>query len=102
MTMGLQVWDEQGRLMINQSTVMGRVIGMIDASAARGSAYVPGLDQGAPFAIPILQQGSNGFVQFGTNTYPDCTFTGNTVSWTRQAYPLGVPLAACKLILGVR
>lgn len=102
MTMGLQTWDEQGRPMIDVSTVMGRVIGVVDANSASGSVNVPGLDQGAPFAIPILAQGGNGSQQFGTNTYPNCTFSGNTVSWTRQAYPVGVPLAPCKLVLGVR
>lgn len=102
MTMGLQVWDEQGRLMIDVSTVMGRLIGVIDANTASGSAYVPGLDQGTPFAIPMLAQGSNAAAQFGTNTFPNCTFNGNTVSWTRMVYPFGTPLLACKLVLGVR
>lgn len=102
MTMGLQVWDAQGRLIIDQSTVMGRVIGIIDANASSGSAYVAGLDQGTPFAIPMLQQDAQNGPTFGTNTYPDCSFSGNTVSWTRQARPSGVPLAPCKLLLGVR
>jgi hypothetical protein len=100
MTVGLQVWDEQGRLMIDQTTVLGRLVGIIDANTASGSAYVAGLDQGVPFAIPMLQQDSA--AHYGTNTYPNCTFNGNVVSWTRQAYPTGVALAACKLLLGVR
>jgi hypothetical protein len=99
MTVGLQVWDASGNLIIDQSTVLGRVIAIIDANTSSGSVSVPGLDQGTPFAIPMLQQG--GASETPTNTYPDCTFSGTVVSWTRQAYPSGTALAACKLLLGV-
>jgi hypothetical protein len=100
MAYGLQTWDANGNLLIDTSTIIGRIIGVIDASAASGSATVAGLDQGTPFAIPQLYQGTA--QDYGTNTYPDCTFSGNTVSWTRQSYPSGVGLAPCNLILGVR
>jgi len=100
MAAGLQVWDASGNLILDTSTIVGRIIGIIDASASSGSATVAGLDQGTPFAIPQLTQSSS--VLYGTNTYPNCTFSGTTVSWTRDTWPGGITLQPCNLILGVR
>lgn len=100
MPAGLQVWDEAGNLIIDTSTFMGRLIASIDASAMSGTATVPGLDQGIPFAIPILDVGS-GVQTYATVSMPQVTFSGNSVSWTRQT-PASGGAPACQLILGVR
>ncbi len=101
MNAGLQLWDEDGNLMFDSSTIVGRFIAVINASGATGSATVPGLDQGIPFAVPQLGLTSLG-VLINTNSYPICTFDGNLISWTRHAYPTGTALPDCMLILGVR
>lgn len=101
MGIGLEVFDAQGNSIFNTTSIVGRLIGVIDASAASGSAVVPGLDQGTPFAIPQLLQASVN-ANINTNSYPICTFNGNTVSWVRHAYPTYTALPGCNLILGVR
>ena len=101
MAAGMQVWDAQGNIIFDTTSIVGRVIGVIDASATSGSAVVVGLDQGTPFAIPQLQKNTLSIL-INTDSYPVCTFSGNTVSWTRYSYPVGVQLTSCNLILGVR
>lgn len=96
---GLEIYDPAGVLMMNAATLVGRLIGIIDCNTASGSAYVAGLDQGVPFAIPMIQLASA--YNYGTNSYPDCTYGGNTVYWTRQE-TAGLAMPPCKLILGVR
>lgn len=103
MPAGLQVWDGSGNIMLDTSTIIGRTLGIIDASASSGSANVPGLDQGTPFAIPLLGQNAYPTTpQYDALTIPRCTFSGTTVSWVRQAIPTGYSTPSCKLVLGVR
>lgn len=99
MPAGLQVFNDDGSILLDTSYVIGRLLGVIDCNSASGSAYMAGLDQGIPFAVPMIQISTA--YNYGTNSYPNCTFSGNTVSWTRQtAAALNLP--PCKLILGVR
>lgn len=101
MKAGLQVWDKNGVLLIDTSTIMGRFIAMIPANTQTGSADVVGLDQGIPFAVPILAGTSNSGT-FNTGTYPICTFSGTVVTWERKRYTSEHALPNCYLILGVR
>lgn len=96
---GLEIYDPAGVRMMDASTLVGRLIGIIDCNTASGSAVVPGLDQGIPFVIPMIQLAST--YVYGTHSYPSCTFGGNTVFWTRQEVA-ALALPPCKLILGVR
>lgn len=100
MPAGLQVWDTDGVLQIDTSSYIGRLIGTIDASAATGSTSLAGLDSGLPFAIPVTQQIDGQYS--GMESIPVCTFSGNTVTWTRQSPPTGYSMPSCTLILGVR
>lgn len=100
---GLQTWDENGNILIDTTTVVGRTLGVIDASAASGSATVVGLDQGTPFAVPLIQGGGNSYYYvYDALTIPRCTFSGTTVSWVRQAPPIGYGTPSCSLLLGVQ
>lgn len=100
MPAGLQIWDEAGNFILDTTSIVGRLIGTIDASAMSGSVNVVGLDQGTPFAIPIMDVGS-GAQTYSTISLPIVTFSGSTVSWTRQGIASGTPVS-CQLILGVR
>lgn len=110
MEAGLQAFDPvTGATNMDISTIVGRLIATIDASAMGGSVAVAGLDQGIPFAIPIMDStygdhwSEAGRYSCPTITLPVCTFSGNVVSWTRQAMPANTVAApACQLILGVR
>jgi hypothetical protein len=99
MSAGLQVFNGDGSLLLDTSHYIGRLLGVIDCNSASGSAYVTGLDQGIPFAVPMIQMTTA--YNYGTNSYPDCSFSGNTVFWTRQT-AAALSLPPCKLILGVR
>lgn len=101
MPAGLQVWLPDGTQVIDTSTYIGRTLATVDASAISGSVVVPGLDQGIAFAIPILHS-SAGNITVGAVTIPLCSFSGTTLSWTRQAPPAGYALPGCTLITGVR
>lgn len=101
MPAGLQVWLPDGTQVIDTSTYIGRTLVTVDASAISGSVVVPGLDQGIPFAIPVLHSNA-GNITVGAVTIPQCTFSGTTLSWTRQAPPTGYALPGCTLIMGVR
>lgn len=100
MGFGLEIYDPAGVKMMDASTLVGRLIAIIDCNTASGSAVVTGLDQGVPFGIPMVQLAPS--YPSGTHSYPDCTYSGNTVSWTRQTIPGGPSLPPCKLVLGVR
>lgn len=101
MPAGLQVWLPDGTLVIDTSTYLGRTLAVIDASAISGSVSVAGVDQGIPFAIPVLHS-TGGNITVGAVTIPQCTFSGSTMSWIRQAPPTGYVMPGCTLILGVR
>lgn len=99
MPAGLQVWDASGNSIIDTTTFIGRLIGSIDASAMSGSTNVTGLDQGIPFAVPIMNSGTTAST-YSTVSIPRVTFSGNNVSWVRQSPATGgVPNVT--LILGV-
>lgn len=98
---GLQVFDSGGNVVMDISTIVGRQIAIIDASAISGSMSIAGLSDGTPFAIPILNT-AGGVTGYGAITAPVVTFSGNTVSWTRQNYPfVGATIPSCQLLLGV-
>lgn len=101
MPAGLQVWLPDGTQVIDTSTYIGRTLVVVDASAINGSVTVAGLDQGIPFAIPVLHSDS-GNITVGAVTIPQCTFSGTTLTWTRQAPPVGYIMPGCTLIMGVR
>lgn len=99
MLAGLQIWNENSVSILDTTTFVGRLISIIDASAASGSVSFTNVT-GILFAIPILDTGS------GTQTYssvslPIVTINGYTISWTRQA-PASGSTPTCQLIIGVR
>lgn len=98
MAEGLQVWDEQGRLILDATDRLGRVVGSVLTGGASGSLVSSGMDYGQPWYALILEPGqsegytsSNGVVT--VRKRPTITISGRNISWTT-----GVP---CRLIYGV-
>lgn len=100
MAQGLQIWDSSGRSILDTTTFVGRILAIVEiGTALSGSTSISGLELGNPFAIPMMDNGS-GSSTYGTVAYPRVTFSGNTMSWQRQATSQGaVPNA--RLIVGV-
>lgn len=77
MPQGFQSFSAAGGLEVDLSTRINRLLGYVDSGAA-GSLVEPGLAQGTPFYIPVLDQ--NGLM-YPVN-FPPISFSGTTVSWS--------------------
>ncbi|MCE0495775.1 hypothetical protein [Vibrio salinus] len=91
MPAGLQVFTSSGLKILDTSSLIGRQIGSftVPANSVSGAVTVVGLDQGIPFVIPQVSGGTTG-VFLGTQVVnaifvPKCTFSGTTVSWSRNS-----------------
>lgn len=85
MTAGLQVWDASGNLMVDTSTLMGRIFGSVTIqSGDSGSLVDENLLTGVPFAIPCAQflDGYDPFEWDPGISNPVITFSGNTMFWS--------------------
>jgi len=93
MPQGLQVFDDQGRILVDLGDWLGRLAGStaVTASAA-GSVKNVLLQSGTPFFIwiPATEEAVT-----GATLMPRVTFSGSTMSWT------SVPVSGT-LIYGVR
>lgn len=105
MSAGLQVFDSSGKLVLDSSSYIGRFISIINASASRGSASVPGIVGKEPFWSCIVysrnQSGTNSVIS-SIQTAPYVTFSGSTVSWTRSSPPKGFVLNTAYIIVGIK
>ena len=93
MPQGLQVWDDQGRLLVDLGDWLGRLAGSAAVAAnTAGSTTSVLLQSGTPFFvwIPSTEEGV-----IGSTTMPSVTFSGSTMSWS------SVPVSGT-LIYGVR
>lgn len=76
MPQGLQIWDASGNLIFDTNTAAGRVLGIVNVTAAAaGSTTNAGLTTGTPFW----------YFQTTTTQYfskvPTITVSGTTLSW---------------------
>ena len=93
MPQGLQVWDDQGRLLVDLGDWLGRLAGSAAVAAnTAGSTTNILLQSGTPFFvwIPSTEEAVT-----GPTTMPSVTFSGSTMSWS------SVPVSGT-LIYGVR
>jgi hypothetical protein len=93
MPQGLQVWDDQGRLLVDLGDWLGRLAGSAAVTInTAGSITNVLLQSGTPFFVwvPATEEAVT-----GATTMPSVTFSGSTMSWS------SVPVSGT-LIYGVR
>ncbi len=93
MPQGLQVWDDQGRLLVDLGDWLGRLAGSAAVTInTAGSITNVLLQSGTPFFvwIPATEEAVTGATKM-----PSVTFSGSTMSWS------SVPVSGT-LIYGVR
>lgn len=93
MPQGLQVWDDQGRVLVDLGDWLGRLAGSTPVTAnTAGSITNALLQNGTPFFVwvPSTEEAVT-----GATTMPSVTFSGSTMSWS------SVPVSGT-LIYGVR
>lgn len=93
MPQGLQVFDDQGRILVDLGDWLGRLAGSAAVTAnTAGSTTNVLLQSGTPFFvwIPTTEEAVT-----GATTMPNVTFSGSTMSWS-PSYASGT------LIYGVR
>lgn len=90
MAQGMQIYDNSGDLLIDTSTFIGNVINSITVSTGSGSITNSLLSNGTPFAFcSIPSTGTTPFADGteSTPTWPEITFSGDTMSWTKVDDP---------------
>jgi|LakMenEpi03Aug12_release.lakeMendotaPanAssembly.Ray.scaffolds.fasta_scaffold421693_2 hypothetical protein len=93
MPQGLQIWDDQGRLLVDLGDWLGRLAGSAAVTInTAGSTTNSLLQSGTPFFVwvPSTEEAVT-----GPTTMPSVTFSGSTMSWS------SVPVSGT-LIYGVR
>jgi hypothetical protein len=76
----MQCWDEQGRLTVDFTTRLARVLGFRRLDGTAGSLMDTNLTQGEAFVV--FQQETVFNHISGDTTLPTITVSGNTISWT--------------------
>lgn len=78
------MWDEQGRLILDVTDRMGRVVGSVKTGSSSGSLVDSGFSYGEPWFMIVLEPGQyEGWTPGGSTQWrPAVTISGNTLSWT--------------------
>lgn len=90
MPQGLQVWNADGSIKLDTSTLLGRIFGSINVPAGLSGGVISReeFSQGQPFLVSIFGFGdfsAAGFVSVGPAfSQPNFTVSGNTVTWSRS------------------
>lgn len=79
MPAGMQVWDAFGRLVVDFTTRLPRVLGSVSINQA-GSLSDGNLSQGTPFVI--FQQAGVWYHISGDTALPQFIISGTTISWS--------------------
>lgn len=91
MPVGLQVIDEDGNVIVDTSTRLGRILGVTTIGASSGTVVDSGFLQGTPFwvAIPL----ATGDVVFG----PAISVSGSTLTYDFE----GRTVTSHRLVYGI-
>lgn len=105
MPQGLQVFNADGTVKVDTSTLLGRIFGSVQVAAGQASGSVSNeqLSQGQPFMIGLLGLGAfNGSVLSGP-AFSQVSYvrTGNTLTWSRSTNTDETGLPAGTLYYGV-
>ncbi|RKT24449.1 hypothetical protein B0G69_0116 [Paraburkholderia sp. RAU2J] len=80
MPAGMQCWDAQGRLTVDFTTRLPRVLGFRNLDGNPGSLFDANLSQGEPFVI--FQQAGVWYHISGDTCLPTFAISGDTISWS--------------------
>ena len=103
MPAGFQTWDASGNLIVDTTTLLGRIIGSVSIVGTSGSITDARFANGTPFAFPVMGY-SNAFSAFSldaSRSAPAVSFSGTTLNWTRGAEGAGAEVPSCTLYYGV-
>ena len=104
MSAGLQVFNDNGVLHMDSSTIIGRLLTIVDTTAKSGSITISGVQPGDKlFGVPL--NGINGAPAERASVMaaaPYLIFNGSTMSWTRDPSLSGYAMTTCYTIVGVR
>lgn len=81
MPTGIQIWDAQGRLVVDYTTRMSQSLGTLSLgdNHAAGSMTVPEFARGRPFVVVVSQQKFKG--DGNVRKVPQAFASGTTLSW---------------------
>ncbi|NIF28323.1 hypothetical protein F3J44_18300 [Pantoea sp. Tr-811] len=80
MPQGLQVWDAQGRLILDVTDRLSRILGQVATGSAAGAIAVPEFAAGYGTPWAFVQQRNASANQFGKRC-ARVTISGTTLSW---------------------
>lgn len=87
MTTGLQVFDATGKITLDATKRIGKVVAYFESGITNSSRVVPELqDAGTPFVF--ITSDADYFTE--NFAYPDVQITGNEVSWKFTDYQIPV------------
>lgn len=75
MPQGIQVWDESGNLIFDQGSSLGVLCGSATTTDTPGESISVSLPPGKFFYIPVLPNGSMGYI-------PDITYSNGRITWS--------------------
>lgn len=101
---GLQTWDASGRMMLDTTTKLARVLEVFDSGTANGSRIIARLNTGEPFIF--VEENSADLPHLAFYSMPNVTYSGSTVSWSfvdiRDPYMGGMaPRRSVRISVGV-
>lgn len=105
MAQGMEVYDDNGNLLIDTSTLVGNVINSFTTTQKSGSITNSLLTTGTPFgfatigSVPVRESHAPNFLE--APVWPTITISGNTLSWSwgdEESVPSSSPLT---IIYGV-
>lgn len=82
MGVGLEIFDDAGGVVLDASTLVGRVLGTFDTGTVNGSFQNAALTGGLPFYFANLN--ATALMQ----CIPEITISGTTVSWVFRDYAI--------------
>lgn len=101
MAEGLTVWDEQGRILLDANTLLGRILGSFNTGLVNGSISNPKLLEGTPFYYATIGDYTTGLLC----VVPQIVISGSNISWTFTDYTdgsrWGISRSASTIIYGI-
>lgn len=96
MTVGIQIFDAQGREQLGPNDRIMRILGQITVGYGSGSYYHTGLNTGTPFYFLLPNSGD--IMTYGWSTI---NFSGSTMSWNIENKYTDPDSVSATLIFGV-